>query len=248
MSYGHLTLSNSGTKTFASGTTNIAVTFTISGSATVNTTTNGTTIDYNGTGAQTVLSINYNNLTISGARTTNNVSLASNGTIGVAASFSNTATFTSGGYVVTGSTVNFNGGSQNATGGFTYNNLTFSGSGTKTATVAGITANGTLTIANGVVFSASSFTHTVKGNFTNNGTLSASNSTFSFSGSVAQAIRGSSATTFYNLTINNSVGAALGNSVTVSNALTISRGTLNMGGSSNNLTAGTVTISSGGTL
>ena len=103
----------------------------------LNLTTNSTTVDYNGGGAQSVNALNYYNLTISGARTTNNVTLASSGTIGVAASFSNTATFTSGGYVVTGSTVDYNGGSQNATGLFTYNNLTFSNSGNKSATIRG---------------------------------------------------------------------------------------------------------------
>ena len=199
-------------------------------------------------GLKPLLAINYYNLTISGARTTNNVTLASSGTIGVAASFSNTATFTSGGYVVTGSTVDYNGGSQNATGLFTYNNLTFSNSGTKSATVGGITANGTLTIANGVVFSASSFTHTVKGDFTNNGTLSASSSTFSFSGSSAQTIGGSSATTFNNLTINKTAnGVQLEGNTTVNGTLTITSKWLTQG-LSYNLTAGTISIAAAGVL
>ena len=52
--YGHLTFSTSGTKTFAAGTTGIAGTFTISGSASADATTNSATVDYNGSGAQTV--------------------------------------------------------------------------------------------------------------------------------------------------------------------------------------------------
>ena len=247
INYYSLVLTSGGTKTFAAGTTGIANSLTIGGSATADATTNSSTINYNGSGAQTVSAINYYNLTISGARTTNNVTLASSGTIGVAASFSNTATFTSGAYVVTGSTVDFNGGSQNATGLFTYNNLTFSNSGTKSATVGAITANGTLTIANGIVFSASSFTHTVKGDFTNNGTLSASSSTFSLSGSSAQTIGGSSATTFNNLTINNRTGVQLVNSATVNGTLSITLGWLAQG-NANNLTAGTISISSAGNL
>ena len=247
INYYSLVLTSGGTKTFTAGTTGIANSLTIGGSATADATTNSSTINYNGSGAQTVLAINYYNLTISGARTTNNVTFASSGTIGIAASFSNTATFTSGAYVVTGSTVDFNGGSQNATGLFTYNNLTFSNSGNKSATAGGITANGTLTIANGVVFLASSFTHTVKGDFTNNGTSSASGSTFTFNGSSAQTIGGSSATTFDNLTINNRAGVQLGKSATVTSTLSITSGWLSQG-NANNLTAGTISISSGDRL
>lgn len=92
----------------------------------------GNTINFNGTGSQTIPAFNYNNLTISGARTTNNVTLASSGTIGVAATFTASATFTgAGGYIRTGSTIDYNGAAQNVTG-FTYNNLTLSESGTKT--------------------------------------------------------------------------------------------------------------------
>ena len=67
--YGHLTLSNTGTKTFANGTSGIAGTFTISGSATAQTLGGTCTIDYNGSGAQTVRAIGYNNLTLSNAGT-----------------------------------------------------------------------------------------------------------------------------------------------------------------------------------
>src|SRR5206468_3862091 len=63
-------------------------------------------VNYNGAGAQTVNALNYGDLTIStnGTRT---VTLASSGTIGMTGNFSPTATTTT--YVVTGSTINFNG-------------------------------------------------------------------------------------------------------------------------------------------
>ncbi len=75
-------MSTSGTKTFASGTTGIANTFSISG-ASADATTNTPTIDYNGGGAQTVGAINYYNLTLSNAGTKTFAS----GTAGIANTF-----------------------------------------------------------------------------------------------------------------------------------------------------------------
>ncbi len=66
------------------------------------------TIEFNGTGAQTIPVFNYSNLKISGVRT-GNVTLDNSGTIGIAGMFTATATFTSGGYVIAGSTVDYNG-------------------------------------------------------------------------------------------------------------------------------------------
>lgn len=102
------------------------------------------TINFNGTGAQTIPAFNYNNLTISGARATNSVTLANTGIIGVASTFTSSATFTTGGYITTGSTIDYNGTAQNVAG-FNYNNLTLSASGTKTM-LAAITVNGNLSI------------------------------------------------------------------------------------------------------
>lgn len=67
--YGHLTLSNSGAKTFAATTIGIAGTFTISGTATANMTANSPTVDYNGGGSQTILAQTYYNLTASNSGT-----------------------------------------------------------------------------------------------------------------------------------------------------------------------------------
>ena len=70
------------------------------------------TVDYNGSGNQTISAQNYGNLTTSlnGTRT---ITLANSGTIGIAGTFSPAGGATS--YTNTGSTVSFNGtgGSQN---------------------------------------------------------------------------------------------------------------------------------------
>ncbi|TCC96935.1 beta strand repeat-containing protein [Pedobacter hiemivivus] len=60
--YNQLTLSNAGLKTFNTGTTGIAGTLAVTGSATTNTAANASTISYNGPTDQTVTTIPYYNL------------------------------------------------------------------------------------------------------------------------------------------------------------------------------------------
>ena len=196
INYTNLTLSNAGTKTFAAGTSGITGTFTISGTATADATTNSTTINYNGTGAQTVVAINYNNLTSSstGART-----LASSGTIGVA------GTFTPGtnSYTTTGSTIDFNSGTGQSIPSFTYNNLTVSGARTTNSVT--LASSGTIGIAGAFSTTAT---------FTSGGYVNTS-STIDFNGTGAQTI---SAFDYYNLTIS---AARTTNSVTLASSGTI---------------------------
>ena len=78
-------------------------------------------------GSQIIPAINYYNITVTGARTTNNVVLASSGIIGIVSSFTNSATFTTGAFVNTGSTVSYNGSSTQTITAFSYNNLTIGG-------------------------------------------------------------------------------------------------------------------------
>ncbi|MFN8166667.1 MAG: hypothetical protein U0X76_11025 [Bacteroidia bacterium] len=67
--------------------------------------TNVNTVIYNATVAQTVAGVapsttlNFYNLTVSGARTTNNVTFWNTGTIGVSNTFTPNATFSTGNYV-----------------------------------------------------------------------------------------------------------------------------------------------------
>src|SRR2546423_576503 len=85
-------LANSGTIGIAGTFTRGTKTFTITGS----------TIYFNGSGAQTIPAFNYNNLTSSSSGTR---TLANSGTIGIAGTFApGTNTFTT-----TGSTIDFNG-------------------------------------------------------------------------------------------------------------------------------------------
>ncbi len=129
-SFNNLTSTSNGARTLASGLT-VGV-FAIFTPGTNTYTVTGSTVDFNGTGAQTIPAFNYNNLTISAARTTNSVTLVSGGTIGIADIFSPTATFTSGAYIITTNTVNFNGGGAQTIPAFTFNLVTLSNAGIKT--------------------------------------------------------------------------------------------------------------------
>ncbi len=133
------------------GTYNINNLFTNSGTFSFGT----STVNYNGTTAQTITALNYYNLTVSNARTSNNITYSSAATIGIAGSFSPNATFTSGSNMITGTSFDFNGSSAQSIPLFTFENVNFSGGNTKT--LAGhltlkkslaVGANTTLALAN----------------------------------------------------------------------------------------------------
>ena len=198
--YNNLTSSNTGTRTLAgAGTIGIFSVFT---PGTNSYTITGSTVNFNGTGAQTVNAFNYNSLTISGARTTNSVTLAS-GTIGVAAIFSPTASFTTGNYITTGNTIDFNGSIPQAIPAFNYNNLTSSNVGARTLANAG-------TIGIAAVFTPGTNTYTITG------------STIDFNGSGAQNIP---AFNYNNLTSSNTGTRTLPNGGTVGIAGVFTPGT-----------------------
>jgi len=203
------------------------------------------TVDYNGTGAQTIAIATYGNLSLSGARTgTPAITLAS-GTIKVAGDFSVTytgaVTFTTTGNTFTYS--NLTGGS--TVGGITYNILTFSNtSGTNTAG-GNITAGGTMTTtAGGTLDMGAANILAVTGTITNNGTIKTSVPTSvsalpipaakSLKGTVIYgALSGSqtivSETYYTNLTLNNTSGT-------------------NTAGGNITIKAGTLSTTAGGTL
>ena len=145
----NLTIASGGT--LALGTFKLTVSGSWTDSGTFNPQTG--TIDYSASGSQTVAADNYYNLSVSGARTgANSVTLASVGTIGVAGTFSPTATFSTGNYVITGSTVDFKGTGAQTIPAFNYNNLTISGTGVKT-----LTSSGTIGVAGAFLESATQF-------------------------------------------------------------------------------------------
>jgi predicted outer membrane repeat protein len=191
VNYGHLTSSSTGARTLASsGTVGVAGTFTPGTNAY---TVAGSTVDFNGSGAQTIPAFGYDNLTSSstGART-----LASSGTIGVA------GTFTPGtnAYTVAGSTVDFNGAGAQTIPAFGYDNLTSSSTGART-----LASSGTVGVAG--AFTPGTNAYTV------------ADSTVSFNGSGSQTIP---AFTFENLTdANTAATVSLGGPVTVGGALTV---------------------------
>ena len=147
------------------------------------------------------LTIN-NNLLIN----TNATFAAGSFTHNVASSWTNNGTFTG-----TGGTINFNGGSTgngilgNLTGSNQFYYLTFNGSGAWSfGNPADVGADFTLT--NGSVTAPAGLLN-VGGNWINNGgSFSPNGGTVSLNGSIVQAIKGSNATTFGTLNINNSAG------------------------------------------
>ena len=97
--------------------------------------------------------------------------------------------------------------------------------------------SGNLFVGTGSTFSLSANSQLqVSGNLINNGTFNANTSTVTFNGTSAQNIGGSNPTTFNNLTINNSTGLTLNNSIQVNGALTLTSGRITLG--TNNLTLG----------
>jgi hypothetical protein len=211
------------------------------------------TVNYSGTGAQTVAAQNYGNLTISGARGANNVTLASSGTIGVAGILTDTATFNSGnGFVTTGSTVNYNGtGSQSVTalsplvaGNSTYNNLTISNTASAVSASTSFSVGGNFTVNASAIFApTSAVVISGAGTLTGSGTVQVTratgstdftsqytitnktltNLTVEFAGAAAQ---GAGANTFGGLKINNSSGVTLSGNATVNGTLTLASGNI----------------------
>ncbi len=206
------------------------------------------TIDYNGTGAQTVAGFNYQNLTISGARSAN-ITLASSPSIGIAGVFNPSATFSSGNYVSTGSTIDFNGSSDQTVPTFVYHNINFSNGGIKTPSSA-IRVWNDLTINSGATFNAAATTDTVYGNWTASGNFTSSASRIVFGGSSASAINGSVSFAALEVKKNNpSAAVTLSSDVTVAD-LAVNQGLIQTGSnaititssrSGNGLIIGTIT-------
>ncbi|MFI5252739.1 MAG: beta strand repeat-containing protein [Bacteroidota bacterium] len=224
--YNNLASSSTGGRTLDPvNTIYIAGTFTPAATNTYTITSN--TINYNGTGAQTISAFGYNNLTTSGARGGASITFANSGTVGIAGVLTLTATP----YITTGSTVDYNGsGTQSiVTASITYNNLSCSTGGSKTPASA-LTTTGTLTINSGATFIGGGYSHNIGGNWINN-----TNPGFDSSGTITltganTSIGGTYPTTFNTLQLTNaSSNYVLNNNVNVSTVTMNAGDTLNTG-------------------
>jgi|GEM_PF-1982578 len=168
-----LTLNNSATVsnsftftqgTISVGTNTLILNGVVSGAGSFTSAVNGIVNYSKGSANQTVLAGNYGNLVFSNFTKT----LVSTGIIGIS------GTFTTGfaaGHTVTGSSIDFNGGSQSVPV-FPYNNLILSGSGVKSGSGT-MTVSGNLTNNTGIDFSGITTLNLNGPAHLNSGTLSA---------------------------------------------------------------------------
>jgi hypothetical protein len=179
-------LAGSGTLTQGSGSVlTLLAAFTTSN---FNGSTNSNTVNYSGTGAQTVKAEDYHHLTINNRSAA--VTLASVGTISIKGNF--TDNLTSNPYTVSGSTVNFNGATQSILG-----------SGTNTAF-------NSLSISSGSTLLGENGTVSIAGSFTNNGTYNHNNGTLNFNAaSGTQTISGTGITNLYDVIVTHSSGGGI---------------------------------------
>jgi hypothetical protein len=164
-----------------------------------------------------------NNMTMLGNLFSSSLSISLGG------NWTNTGIFTAG-----SNTVTFNSAatqSLSRTGGETFNHLVFLGSGLKTfGSNATATGNFSIGTGSGADMSASNYTLNVAGSFINNGTFNARSGLVFLNGSSAQTVGGSSGTSFFDLTLNNTAGAVLSNSANLIGTLNLNNGTLNLNG------------------
>jgi hypothetical protein len=106
-----------------------------------------------------------------------------------------------------------------------------------------LTVNGTITIVGGTLDAATNNKNiTIRGNWSNSGTFTPGTGAVTFNGGAAQTIGGTSATTFNNLTVNNTNGVSLsGVDATVNGTLTFTNGNFTTN-------ANTLTIGSSGSV
>ncbi|TXD76293.1 T9SS type A sorting domain-containing protein [Algoriphagus ratkowskyi] len=206
----------------------------VAGNWTINGTFNsGSTsiVEFKGPAISTINSGSFANVSFTGAGTkvatagltiTGNVLITNNFTTGAFTHTVGGSWTNSGCLLATGSTIDFNGTNAANIAASNFQNVIFSGSGSKTA-IGQLNIAGNVSISNN--FTTGSFTHKIGGNLANSGTFSPAGSTIEFNGiSGQQTFSGIS--TFNNLTVNNTNGLILPNAITVKDVL-ISAGSLN---------------------
>jgi fibronectin-binding autotransporter adhesin len=155
------------------------------------------TVDFNGTIAQSIPEFNFFNLTVSGNKGGGAMTLVNGGTIGVAAVFSIPATNTS--YIVTGNTFDFNGTIAQSIPAFDFNSLTISGN--KGGGAMTLVNGDTISVADVFSVTATNTSYIVTGN------------TFNYNGSGAQTVIG--VFNYNNLVISNAGVKSILTGVTV---------------------------------
>src|SRR6185503_19711924 len=225
-SYQNLTFSGAGAKTPDAGTLSIAGNWSVTGGA-------------------ATLSTNNNVVNLTGNLTgTGNITQGT-GTISIAGNWTNTGTFSA----PANSTVNYNGGAAQAVSiGPAYQNLTFSGAGTKTTAAGTLSVAGNWSVGSTTALNTNNTTVNVTGNltgtgsitqgsnlitgagdWTNTGTFTASSAGVTLTGAAKQITGPAAGLTFTTLTVNGTYTNNNTNTgVTVSTALSGS-GTLTQG-------------------
>ena len=131
--------------------------------------------------------------------------------------------------------------------------LTVNSTTNRTITVSGnvvINTGGTFQVVDGGGAGSDVHTLNIAGNFTNNGTFTATDAPdyiyAVLNGTSAQTIGGTTATTFYNMTVNNSAGVILDINTTASNVLTLTSGVISTGTNIMEVSSSCLTGLSGG--
>jgi len=213
------TLTLSGTNTYTDGTTLNSGQLTINSSTAIGAgtfTINGGTID----DTLGVITLSNNNPQIwNGSFAFKGTKSLNMGTGPVTLGGSYTITLSGTGNLVEGGTINDN-----------TNSLYINGTGTLSFNGQAIQLDN-LGILTGNLYTYDA-TLSLAGNFTNNGVFNDGTGVEIFNGTSAQSIGGSIHTAFNNLTLNNSAGLSLNQSVSVSNQLTLTSGLFSLGADS----------------
>lgn len=184
---------------------------------------------------------NLFNVTLNGT----SLHLGGNSVLGVAGAFTRTA----GTFDVTSTTpnrVDYNSTGAQSVLGTTYDDVSFSAGGTKTA-AGSLTVNGNVLINVNATFNGGTYTHSLYGDWINNGAYAAGSSTVQLVGVAYANISGNNPTTFNTLTLNKALTGDLLtiNTNTVVGTLNATSGLINIPDTSKSITFTTTRTGSG---
>jgi hypothetical protein len=220
---------------FVNGATaTLTITGSVMSTGTLDASASPNSVIYDSPNSQTIIAAQYHNLTISGARTVNTVTLET-GTIGVAGAFTPSATYTSGSYLAAGDTLAFNGTGAQFIPAFQYGTLRLDNN----RTINNITFDPDGTIAIGEAFIPSaSFS---------SGDYVTTSSNIRFNGAGAQSIP---TFAYENLEVDGGGVKTLAASTTVGDSLAVLAATLDLGTLTANraTSGGALVVASGATL